>query len=809
MAEPSTYSFLGRGRGGRGRGHPRDHSSTKYSQDWRNYNEAQRNGGGATLGARSKNIETEKQHEHQPAQQLQEHQVLEDEYETSSDEDEASNYQDILKATYKDYSMHLGDSNSNEAISLQHQFQSEKTVCLICIETVKREEEIWYCQTCYCILHLQCIQKWAQEGSVQKNFLSEENFPEAEKLWHCPNCRFEYKKSECPSRYVCHCGKEVDPKPDPWLTPHTCGQTCGKPLKPLCNHQCLLLCHPGACPPCPKTICTSCFCGREAPTLKRCSASQWSCQKPCAAKLECGHKCDTPCHAGDCPPCPKMSQRSCLCGRLATLRSCESLVWQCNCVCGKVLSCGNHTCEEVCHEGKCKGCPRAENRSCPCGKTKYQLPCTEDVPTCGDTCNKLLECGLHQCTNRCHTGPCENVSSFMTTGLCYPCRELSKIQCNCGKTVQKVRCGMERVTKPPRCKQSCSTPPSCHHIRREPHHCHFGQCPPCRQLCDKPLSGCSHRCPKGCHDDVTVKHVEQKPRPAGPWEKQPEVQYRQVALPCPPCLQPVPVDCFGKHETHPLPCSQARSFSCQRTCGRLLLCGNHRCQLECHVVTGATSDEMAGSECMPCEEKCSKPRPQDCPHKCQLPCHSTQCPTCEKSNKMRCHCRNMLLYVKCSEWTKASASERDEKQSCKGPCPQMMSCDHLCSKQCHSGDCALPSECTGKKAIKCPCKRRKKNFPCPLVQSNEAKLECDDNCKQLIEKQKKLKEEEELRNELELKKQQMRDEEEFKRVMNKGKKHRRRKNEEIEYKPWWRSQYVTIGAVLLLALIFGFYLMNM
>ncbi|XP_071950341.1 NF-X1-type zinc finger protein NFXL1-like [Antedon mediterranea] len=867
MTDPSTYSFLGRGKAGRGRGRSRDTNVTanNISTAFGDHpHKDKRNGTPLAVGGLNRHVNTEKTRE--AVQNVQKHC-------DSSEDDDEDNYDVIQEATYKNYNKQLGLGATQK--QQFHGNQNDKSVCLICIESVKREEQIWYCKTCYCILHLQCIQKWAREGSVQKNFLSEENFPEAEKLWHCPNCRYEYKDSECPSRYVCHCGKEVDPRPDPWLTPHTCGQTCSKPLLPLCDHQCLLLCHPGACPPCPKTVRTSCFCGREPPTQKRCSARQWSCGKKCATKLQCGHTCDTLCHAGECPPCPRQSRCSCQCGRSVALKSCDALEWQCTRVCGKLLSCGNHTCEEVCHKGDCESCPRADNRSCPCGKTKYQLPCTEDVPTCGDTCNQLLECGLHTCTSRCHKGPCEDcrqmtvkkcrcghkeksvpcAKTFLCDvkcsvvrncgrhqckrkccdnhcppceqpcgrnltcrnhkclakchkGLCYPCREISKISCNCNQTVLKVRCGMDRATKPPRCKQPCSTPPNCHHVKRERHHCHFGRCPPCRQLCNNQLT-CGHSCPAACHDDVTVKHVEQRPRPAGPWEKQPEVQFKQVAFPCPPCMYPVPIQCFGLHETQQLPCSRSGRFSCKRTCNRFLPCGNHYCQLECHIVTGAINEDTAGSECMPCEEKCSKPRPQDCPHKCRMPCHSTPCPTCEKSNKMRCHCRNMLVYVNCSEWTNASKVERDEKQSCKGPCPEMMSCGHLCSKQCHSGDCALPTECTGKKPLKCPCKRRKKNFPCPLVESKEARLECDDHCREVLEKQKKLREEEELKKEMEKQRQQMRDEEEYNRVMNKGKKHRRRKMEELEMTPWWKNKYLPIGIVLALALLFSLYLMQM
>ena len=38
------------------------------------------------------------------------------------------------------------------------------------------------------------------------------------------------------------------------------------------------------------------------------------------------------------------------------------------------------------------------------------LPCTSEVATCGDTCGKLLECGIHECVERCHKSSCGTVS---------------------------------------------------------------------------------------------------------------------------------------------------------------------------------------------------------------------------------------------------------------------------------------------------------------------------------------------------------------------------------------------------------------
>jgi hypothetical protein len=41
------------------------------------------------------------------------------------------------------------------------------------------------------------------------------------------------------------------------------------------------------------------------------------------------------------------------------------------------------------------------------------LPCTDDVTPCGDTCGRLLSCGRHKCTQRCHQGACGSCMQVM------------------------------------------------------------------------------------------------------------------------------------------------------------------------------------------------------------------------------------------------------------------------------------------------------------------------------------------------------------------------------------------------------------
>ena len=121
--------------------------------------------------------------------------------------------------------------------------------------------------------------------------------------------------------------------------------------------------------------------------------------------------------------------------------------------------------------------------------------------------------------------------------------------------------------------------PDCHHEVRTAHRCHFGPCPPCRQVCSKKLSKCEHTCPAACHSAILARIQEkvwiypvrwntsymflscmfevkrlknnlicQQDVRTGPWEPKPESRIEMVAKPCPPCQVPVPVSCLGEHE---------------------------------------------------------------------------------------------------------------------------------------------------------------------------------------------------------------------------------------------------------------------
>lgn len=107
--------------------------------------------------------------------------------------------------------------------------------------------QIWNCSTCFCSFHLMCIQRWSKDTITQQKLALEGQIQvrQIKLKWGCPKCRYEYSPDDVPSEYRCFCGKIVNPQYQALLAPHSCGETCGKPLKSNCGHTCLLLCHPG------------------------------------------------------------------------------------------------------------------------------------------------------------------------------------------------------------------------------------------------------------------------------------------------------------------------------------------------------------------------------------------------------------------------------------------------------------------------------------------------------------------------------------------------------------------------------------
>uniref|UniRef100_A0A8C4QJ29 Nuclear transcription factor, X-box binding-like 1 n=2 Tax=Eptatretus burgeri TaxID=7764 RepID=A0A8C4QJ29_EPTBU len=661
--------------------------------------------------------------------------------ESSSDDDlDDEKGQQLFDFTFKQY-FHTKDSVDGEDVERTRHLVLEMceggaVTCLICLASVRRVHPLWSCESCFAPFHLSCVQKWARDSmELMPTVLSQKHFPNRTQPWLCPKCRASYP--EPPLRYHCFCGQVEEPKPDPWLTPHSCGQICNRTLKPSCGHRCLLLCHPGPCPPCPVTVQSRCHCGKATPMPRRCGHRAWSCGAVCEHKLNCGqHSCDKTCHPGECLTCVNLSIQPCLCGHNQKQRPCASPSWQCQRVCGKQFSCGVHTCQMICHSGACLSCPTSGLRTCPCGKTPCELPCTEEPPTCGDTCAKPLACGQHRCNQRCHRGPCET------------CRQVVDKSCRCGRHTRSTQC-----SRPYLCDTRCIQLRPCgrHTCRRK---CCIGDCPPCDQPCGRLLQCKTHRCPSLCHpgrcypcvEEVTVRCAcgfssinvscgcERNTRPP---------RCNQLCSSPPICHHPK----RAPHRCHPWKCPP-----CQLPCNRMHKDCGHLCPDPCHDAVLVTPAQPAISgpwekielprpkiQAQPCSP-CKVPVPVSCLGKHEvstLPCQESRPYSCGRPCGKFLPCGNHTCQEPCHAFADGRTPPDDQRPiSICPPCevgclrPRLEGCPHQCTLPCHPGPC--PTCCQIIK-VACHCKLTLLHLCCSkLVSASEEKraslLSCSNRC---------------------------------------------------------------------------------
>ncbi|KAH9926706.1 uncharacterized protein B0H18DRAFT_1084937 [Fomitopsis serialis] len=197
---------------------------------------------------------------------------------------------------------------------------------------------------------------------------------------------------------------------------HECDLPCGK-LLACGNHHCELRDHRGACPSCLRSSFEemTCNCGRTVLEPPIPCGTRINCYYPCARPpLPCGHpKAQHACHEDPtpCPPCPFLASKLCACGKktVDNVRCSQEKV-SCGTPCGKLLSCGFHHCERLCHGDECGPCNST------CGKPR-----------------KLCLPALHPCTHPCHAPAACDESD--------PCRSIVHISCPCGRIRQPVACG--------------------------------------------------------------------------------------------------------------------------------------------------------------------------------------------------------------------------------------------------------------------------------------------------------------------------------------------------------------------------------
>lgn len=402
--------------------------------------------------------------------------------------------------------------------------------------------------------------------------------------------------------------------PEEWIGMFECENPCQRPFD-CGKHACEKRCHPQEldtphCPWSPDLV-SRCPCGKTALTdisgqiRKSCAEPIPTCEKKCSKKFPCGHLCQQFCHSNACMPCLAVITIGCRCGRVQSSTICHQGKEEqpkCMRACKATLNCGRHECGERCCPGERKAAERqaTKRKLRPLGTSRLIDEGFEAEHICTRLCGRQLKCGNHTCQELCHKGPCGS------------CREaiFDEISCHCGKT----------VLQPP---SPCGTTP-----------------PPCRFDCER-LKPCGHpRIPHNCHGD------EEK---------------------CPKCpfLGEKPCMC-GKKSLRNQPCWLV-DVRCGEICGRKLKCGSHFCQKPCHRPGDC---EDVGK---PCRQVCGKAK-RVCGHPCEEPCHAPSSCREEKpcQNKMivTCDCQHLRQEHKCNA-SKTSEGNSKKALSCNDECARL------------------------------------------------------------------------------------------------------------------------------------------
>ena len=396
---------------------------------------------------------------------------------------------------------------------------------------------------------------------------------------------------------------------DTWIGSFNCGAECRRPYD--CgnpDHFCESTCHvqdaaPAHCPYSPDVV-THCPCGKTPLSIllldprTSCSAPIPHCQEKCQKELSCGHLCQQMCHDGECRPCLQKVQITCRCGRTTSDSVCHQGIEEPPC-CARIdrstLNCGRHECGERC----CPGEKKASERQA--AKRKHRAgPVDENFEAehiCLKVCGRALKCGNHFCAELCHKGPCRSCLEAV----------FDEISCSCGRT----------TLHPP---QPCGTRP-----------------PPCPYDCTRHRT-CGHPQVKHqCHDDNES---------------------------CPKCPFLMEKSCVcGKKTLKNQPC-WFTEVRCGLPCSKKLKCGIHYCQKLCHRF-GQCEDATT-----PCTQPCGRKKTV-CEHDCLDPCHAPypckEALPCQGKMFITCECQHQKQAVKCLA-SKTSEGNSKKTLDCNDEC---------------------------------------------------------------------------------------------------------------------------------------------
>lgn len=270
-------------------------------------------------------------------------------------------------------------------------------------------------------------------------------------------------------------------------------------------------------------------------------------------------RCPLLCHPGSCDPCNVMLRMRCHCGQEEKTIKCGTLHPQtaaearidvdeflsCGQTCGRMLSCGLHKCEKACHPGECGDCEIVREKTCYCGQ--HQI-----TTLCGGTAEaeKRHDCvgkdqgqqwvGEFACDEACPWSyDCGiHTEAELSSATCHPHKSTNALPCpRTPAFVTTCPCGkkaLDELSQTPRTK--CTDP-----------------IPTCGSVCSTVRSSCQHSCSAQCHEG-----------------------------PCPPCEEQVTLVCRCGNDKKTMKCKDVSTedpmeFQCERICRALRACGRHEC----------------------------------------------------------------------------------------------------------------------------------------------------------------------------------------------------------------------------------------
>lgn len=255
----------------------------------------------------------------------------------------------------------------------------------------------------------------------------------------------------------------------------------------------------------------------------------------------------------------------------------------------------------------------------------------------------------------------------------------------------------------------------------------------CGMSCQRNRASCEHPCPLACHPG-----------------------------PCPPCSIVIVKPCYCGNTTMSLRCGRMTTagempLACGAICKRKLQCGNHECEQPCHPGDCLPCEEVSKSKCycgraeknlncgdgtlrecsdgqerwtgrFSCEEVCA--RSYDCgKHTCKQTCHphsptDRKCPR-SPTEVRTCACgKNDLKKLGI-----VRTACTDPLPCCDSTCDKpRLECDHLCSSQCHPGNCP---PCQVEISIPCRCGSSLHRIPCWKHSSKPEEILCNKVCRAL------------------------------------------------------------------------------